>query len=528
MDSNEESPLRYARVESTRKASAGTPLLGTELPTSHVPSSPRSENPVCQGKASLLSCVVNLANGAVGAGLLAFPSAFASTGVVLGPVITIACALIMGYTLTVLSESSRLASAFTYQGTVRQVVGKGWSIAAQIILFLYLFGGCTGFLAIIFDMVYSVTSVFVGKESFVSQRYFIIPLSAAVLVFPVCCVRTVGPLAKFSMVAVLCCLYAAGDVVVRGAMYISTNGVNENVTLVASSAVSVFEAVPIVVFALQCHAMSVQIFAELKHRTAGRETATIVGALAICVFIYIAVGVCGYLTFGSGVDDDILSAYSIKLIDVDIAKIGLALTAIFSYPINYIPARDAILDALRPLLKRRMNLLASAAEHEAFAGEGINTPVKKDWDTVAPVDLVTTPQRVLLTLCFVIATGALAVGVPSLSTVFGFTGSTAGVALIFLIPAVIMWKMATSLRNEWYGLERRSGRGPPSFSAYIEASPKAALEERKGRCSSRIRSQVVGAAIGLLGVVILVASLYSLILKAASGGRTLNETSSSF
>jgi hypothetical protein len=56
------------------------------------------------GGVGLLGSMANLANAAIGAGVLAFPSIYQKAGLKLGPVLTILFALILGFTLHVISQ----------------------------------------------------------------------------------------------------------------------------------------------------------------------------------------------------------------------------------------------------------------------------------------------------------------------------------------------------------------------------------------------------------------------------------------
>jgi hypothetical protein len=56
------------------------------------------------GGVGLLGSMANLANAAIGAGVLAFPSIYQKAGLKLGPVLTIMFALILGFTLHVISQ----------------------------------------------------------------------------------------------------------------------------------------------------------------------------------------------------------------------------------------------------------------------------------------------------------------------------------------------------------------------------------------------------------------------------------------
>lgn len=65
---------------------------------------------------TFVGAVANLANAAIGAGVLAFPYAFKCCGVILGLIVTLSFAAVMAYTLHMLGEvSAATRKAVSYQ-----------------------------------------------------------------------------------------------------------------------------------------------------------------------------------------------------------------------------------------------------------------------------------------------------------------------------------------------------------------------------------------------------------------------------
>ena len=79
----------------------------------------------------LIASMANLANAAVGAGVLALPDAFKLSGLALGPVIAVIFAILLGYSLHVLGLASDYSrrehgAARSYQEIVHNVLGPTW------------------------------------------------------------------------------------------------------------------------------------------------------------------------------------------------------------------------------------------------------------------------------------------------------------------------------------------------------------------------------------------------------------------
>ena len=84
---------------------------------------------------------------------------------------------------------------------------------------------------------------------------------------------------------------------------------------------------------LQCHVSVIPIYSCMKHRTIKHFTIATTSAIAICVAVYTGAATFGYLTFGSKVDDDIISNYSATKPTVMIALIAMAAKTYTTYPI---------------------------------------------------------------------------------------------------------------------------------------------------------------------------------------------------
>ena len=98
--------------------------------------------------------VANLANAAIGGGVLAFPLAFMSCGYIVGFAVSFGFAAIMGFTLHILGMASEVSRATSYQGLVRALLGPTAGKIISISMTIYLFGSCIAYLNIISDQIF--------------------------------------------------------------------------------------------------------------------------------------------------------------------------------------------------------------------------------------------------------------------------------------------------------------------------------------------------------------------------------------
>ena len=114
--------------------------------------------------AGFVASIANLANAAVGAGVLALPYAFKLTGLALAPAIAAVFALLLGYSLHVLAVASDFAksksakgtmpgSAKSYQEIVKVILGDTAEKIIMALQLFYLTGSCIVYLIIMNDQV---------------------------------------------------------------------------------------------------------------------------------------------------------------------------------------------------------------------------------------------------------------------------------------------------------------------------------------------------------------------------------------
>ena len=117
----------------------------------------------------------------------------------------------------------------------------------------------------------------------------------------------------------------------------------------------------------------------MRQRTTKHFTLASLSAIAICVAVYTVAGIFGYLTFGSNVEDDILSNYSATEPLVMVALIAMAAKTFTSYPILLFCGRFESLYPclllLRILLKQDTALLSHVSQCVSVLVTGVTSQV---------------------------------------------------------------------------------------------------------------------------------------------------------
>ncbi|KAA0157308.1 hypothetical protein FNF27_05035 [Cafeteria roenbergensis] len=434
---------------------------------------------------SFFGAVANLANAAVGAGVLAFPSAFRETGLVGGVVLTLLFAAIMGWTLHILGMASARSSQPSYQGVIRSLLGRWAGIVISASMCLYLFGSCVAYLDIVSNQITAVASSSGLDGTVLTSRPFVIGI-VAVVMLPICLLPRIQALDYASAVAVLSIMYLEGDVIARsigsiadGSAAMHTGGIS-----LLSIDVGLFKALPVLAFALQCHLVYVPVFQSLKDKSLRNMDMVSVATYVLCCLLYLPTGIMGYLQFGLTTCSDIVAKNLPSAGDTDVARGSIALTAMLSFPLLHFVARttlndiifqgtpffpppppptrtvadplsmgdDASFSAMEPLTPSGLFHGEGSVADAAGAG-GDAQPLAQTFPASAGArgfeadpsrsrGLTGRTRYLILTLGFIASAVGVAMAVSDLGVVMGVTGSTAAVVQVFLFPAALYLRIA--------------------------------------------------------------------------------------
>ena len=233
------------------------------------------------GEGTLLGSVANVANCALGAGVLAFPFAVKCTGLLFSPVVFIVCAMLLGKSLHILALAAEASGAPTYQAALRLVLGGRLGERCEFILettvYVYVIGCGVAFLNVVSD---SLTAAGVlGSSWFATERWHLLLAYAGCILLPLCLVRRIQSFSFTSTFAIFSIVYMIA-VVVRYSLLEAAFGersaeIGHNGTSVAPRTIrlfnwggEVFKALPVVCFAFNCHLAFIPLYHELSRRYA--------------------------------------------------------------------------------------------------------------------------------------------------------------------------------------------------------------------------------------------------------------------
>lgn len=321
--------------------------------------------PKQEGTASIISSVVNLANVIMGVGILALPIAFSEAGWLLGMLLMLGSAALGVLSLHLLGESARRVGVYTFYAVCEAAVPHfGVVIDCAVVLNSFLV--CSSYLIVATDSLEAITSS--GAD--VRDVWTAI---SAVLVVPLVLLRKQDALKFTSFLAVVVlifitvlsvifaqrlpnnptlspCTAPAGSNATAAAAVVNAPGPcgGATITAVGSNGLGFVRAFLTFVSAFKCQQNLLPIAEELRDPTTSRILLVSSLSIGLALVLYMLVAFAGYFTFGSLVKGDLLKSYPDTSVLIDVARAGIAIVVLTSYPLSSFAMRAS----MRSLLQR--------------------------------------------------------------------------------------------------------------------------------------------------------------------------------
>jgi amino acid permease len=447
------------------------------------------------GDGSFGGAVANLANGVLGAGILAIPFAFHTMGLLVAPVIASLFCWLVCYTLHIIGVFQSHQRSVSYQQVCKLSLGDTHEkvlIGATIVV---LTGACIAFMTIIANMLQPQMALVFGADSLASSREFILLVAMCTLVAP-CWITSMAKLAPLSLLTVIAMVYLVALLICRSAVQLSeyglahgvgSNGGSSGGSMLAQFSGQTFAGLQIFTFAFGCQPTYALIFSDLQQPTLPTMDSVARCGMGMCLLLYAVCGVMGVLycksinfrdpiTGDATVPDNILAAFqvpnSIQLehqqqalgevpIDVTIA-LYMIVAAVMS---SFVQCHFAVRKCLEDLLGDSCSCTQRSA-HMTGGGESSNLSDLKvplfaaenaegaygggyegggKWGERGGVSLGTGDRRsgfqgwvfYLEPVLFVAITGTLAMAIPSLSGKLSLTHCPLRHSPSALAPAIL-------------------------------------------------------------------------------------------
>lgn len=382
--------------------------------------------------ASFTGAVFNLSTTIIGAGIMALPATMKVLGLALGIAAIVFVAFLTELSIAMLLRFSKAGAVASYGGVMGDAFGAVGRKALQVCVVVNNIGVLIVYMIIIGDVVSGSTSNGVHHpglmESWFGQqwwtgRFFVLVVTTLGIFSPLACFKRIDSLRHTSAVAVFLAVVflviTAGIAVAKwmqGTMM--PPRLLPNISDM-NSIWTLFTVVPVLVTAYVCHFNVHSIEKELED--ASMIKPVVRTSLALCSVIYIMTSFFGFLLFGDGTLDDVLSNFDkdmgIPLSSQlnDAVRVSYALHLMLVFPVIFYPLR--------------LNL-------DGLLFSSCSIPLTADNLRFSSLTIG------LMSLIFLGANF-----IPSIWDAFQFTGATTAVCIGFIFPAVVVLRDAHGITS---------------------------------------------------------------------------------
>ncbi|OMJ86424.1 hypothetical protein SteCoe_12087 [Stentor coeruleus] len=300
----------------------------------------------------------------VGAGILSLPYVVNISGLYQGIILFILGMIVSLYTCQLLVLAAEKTGKLTYESIGNELYGHKMRTFAEVNMIINNYGTVIAYLVLLKDLVPNCLKLFGVDNAFATNNYMWGCMICTLVVYPLSLKQEISALRYTSLLSCCACIYL-GIAITYGFFSMrsgETNSRFDDAPATEFSAYSIFTAAGYVVFSFTCHPNVIPIYQELQRRSTKRGFKFLSRGLIIVLFLYLIVGIFGFLTFYkeyhpiTDFPTQILQAkYHNGDVPIIIASMAIAITVLCGTPLLVHPCRDATLSILyqrRPTKKQ--------------------------------------------------------------------------------------------------------------------------------------------------------------------------------
>lgn len=373
----------------------------------------------------IVSSGFNLASSSIGAGIIALPSAFQSSGMFMALVYLTVVAVLTVYSYTLLGIAGKRTGLRNYEQITRVLLGPGADYFLAFCLWFLSFGAEISYIISLRNVMESFLNNSPSTPAFLhniwGQRLLTCVLWLCFML-PLVLPKEINSLRYLSFVAIIFIIYFVVCMVIHSAQNGLKNGIRGDLVYFQTGNGAV-DGLAIFMFAFISQLNCFEVYEEMYKPSVTRLTVTATLGTGLCFALYLFAGLFGYLDFGpDAAKQSALSLYN-PVADkmMGVAYVGIMLKLCVGYGMHMIPVRDAMYHVFK-------------------------------------IDVKTIPWWKNACVCGFMAFLSLLGGlfIPRIDVVFGLVGGFSGGFIGFIFPALMFmytgkWSLRTVGARHYFG-----------------------------------------------------------------------------
>ncbi|KAJ1648277.1 hypothetical protein J3B02_003135 [Coemansia erecta] len=294
----------------------------------------------------------NVLNTIIGSGIVCLPYALHNAGFIFGIIMLVAIAALSQFSLYALIVTGKRTNTAHFSSVTQASLGQTGYHLLNASMVIDMVGTVILYLMLVGDLITALTDIYLPVPT---SRSTVIMVVSVVCVLPMLFFRNTGPLARLSIVSILCLPYIILAVAFRAPLYANGNG-NDNGngdggsgsirTDLSFFGPRVLPAMGVLAFTYSsCHA-AFPNYLGLRNQTVRSWVHATSWASAGAGLISTAFAVVGYLSFGQASNANILNNFPATDGYINFGRFLFAITLILTIPMAFYPIRDTITEML--------------------------------------------------------------------------------------------------------------------------------------------------------------------------------------
>ena len=289
---------------------------------------------------------MNFVNSIIGAGIIGLPSALNKSGFLFGLVLMLVVAMMIDYGVRHLIQCGIKVRKTSYEETMQYAFGNRGFYAASAAIFGFAYGAMIVYHVVIGDTIPKIFQT-LYPESILCNRPLVVVLYSIIFMLPLSLLKNMASLDKTSSLSFVCVIVIVFTVTIEGARISKYEDISKLEAQHFIINEQWFAGAGTMAFAFVCHHNSFVVFTSLKNPTQKRWTITTHASIIISVFWSMWLAIAGFFNFQTETQGDILNNFSYSNSAANYARGLLALTMVFTYPMELFVSRHSIMQCLK-------------------------------------------------------------------------------------------------------------------------------------------------------------------------------------
>lgn len=364
-----------------------------------------------------MSHVMTLANSIIGVSVLAMPFCFKQCGIVLAVLLLFLCNTLSRLACHFLIKSAVISRRRNFELLAFHAFGYMGKFLAELLIIGFMLGTCIAYFVVIGDLGPQIIGKMIDRTSGEIRTSLLI-VTGVFIILPLGLLRNIDSLSSICTATIVFYLCLILKIMNESTLHIFAEDWFDNVNYWRPA--GILQCLPIFSMALFCQTQLFEIYETIPNASLEKMNDVVRGALNICTLVYMCVGLFGYIAFCTqSFTGNILLSFE-PSVTSELIKLGFVFSLAFSFPLVIFPCRAS----LNSLLFRRVHT------HEPS------------------INYLSESRFRCLTIAIVSISLTIGILVPNIEFVLGIVGSTIGVMICLIFPAVFFISINSKNTNE--------------------------------------------------------------------------------